>query len=98
MAHDFGTSFTHGLRVESVTVVALTIPSILDSTSVDTTFAVTGAVVNDPVIVGAPSGLSAGVAAFGFVSSADNVTLRFIASKGTVNQTAQPWNVSVLRR
>lgn len=114
MAGELGTAFGHGLSIytegnsvvsaygptigRNVAVIALTVPSILDSTSVDTTFAVTGAAVNDAVIVGAPSGLSAGVFAFGFVPSAGNVTLRLVASSGTAAQTAQTWNVQCLRR
>ena len=113
-SQDIGTALSHGLSIytaggsavsaygpiigRSVAVVALTVPSILDSTSIDTTFAVTGAAVGDAVIVGYPSGVSAGVAAFGFVPSAGNVTLRFIASSGTANQTAQTWDVTCHRR
>jgi hypothetical protein len=81
-----------------VGVVALTVPSILDSTSIDTTFVVLGAAVNDPVILGPPSALSAGVHAFAWVSSAGNVTLRLVSSTGTANQVAGNWEVSILRR
>jgi hypothetical protein len=114
MAQDLGTSFSHGVAVtstslsavsahgpvvgRSVAVVALTVPSVLDNTSVDTTFALTGAAVGDPVIIGHPSGLSTGVHAVGFVSAADEITLRLVSSKGTVNQTAQTWSVSVMKR
>ena len=81
-----------------VAVVAQTVPSILDSTSINTTFAVTGAAVGDGVIVHPPSGISAGVHAFAFVSSAGNVTLSLIASVGTASQTAQTWGFSLIRR
>lgn len=112
--HEVGTSFSYGISVvtaggsavsaygpvigRSVAVVAQTIPSILDSTSIDTTFAVGGAAVRDGVIVGAPSGLSDGVGYYAFVSSAGNVTLRLTASKGTTAQTAQTWDFTLLRR
>jgi len=82
----------------SVAVVALTVPSILDSTSIDTTFAVPGAAVGDTVLVGYPSGLSAGVMAQAFVPSAGNVTLRLFASSGTAAQTAQTWDFTIHRR
>ena len=81
-----------------VSVIALTVPATLNSTSVDTTFAVTGAAVSDGVILHPPSALSAGVAAFGFVSSAGNVTITLIASGATAVQTAQTWGVSLVRR
>ena len=81
-----------------VAVVVLTVPSILDSTSIDTTFAVTGAAVGDGVVVHPPSAVSAGVHSFGFVSSAGNVTLTLVASKGTAVQTAQTWGFSLMRR
>lgn len=109
-----GTALGHGLSVytaggsavsaygpvigRDVAVVALTVPSILDSTSVDTTFAVTGAAVGDGVILHPPSAISAGVVAFGFVPSAGNVTITLVASKGTAAQTAQTWGVSLMRR
>lgn len=82
----------------SVSVVALTVPSILDSTSIDTTFAVGGAAEGDTVLIGAPSGISAGVVPYAFVPSAGNVTLRLVASKGTAAQTAQTWDFTILRR
>lgn len=83
---------------KTVAVVAQTIPSILDSSSIDTTFALAGAAVGDTVLVGYPSGLSAGVIAQAFVPSAGNVTLSLVASKGTANQTAQNWDFTILRR
>ena len=111
---DFGTSLSHGLSIytdggsavsaygpvigRSVSVIALTVPSILDSTSVDTTFPVTGAAVGDGVILHPPSAISSGVIAFGFVSSAGIVTMSLVASKGTAAQTAQTWGVSLVRR
>lgn len=113
-SQDLGTALSHGLSIytagdsavsaygpiigRNVAVVALTVPSILDSTSVDTTFAVTGAAVGDTVSIAAPSGLSAGVIAFGFVPSAGNVTIRLVASSGTAAQTAQTWGVTCTRR
>jgi hypothetical protein len=112
--HDFGTVLSQGLSIvtagnsnvsaygpvvgRAVSVVALSVPSILDSTSVDTSFTVTGAAVGDGVLVGYPSAVSAGLGVFGFVSAANEVTLRLIASKGTTAQTAQTWDVSVLKR
>ena len=114
MPNDLGTALSHGLSIytagnsavsaygpiigRDVAVVALTVPAILNSTSIDTTFAVTGAAVGDAVLLGPPSALSAGVTAFGFVSSAGNVTLTLTASIATANQTAQTWNVTLLRR
>lgn len=113
-SQDFGTALSHGLSIytagdsaisaygpiigRNVAVVVLTVPSILDSTSVDTTFAVTGAAVGDTVSLAPPSGVSAGVIAFGFVPSAGNVTIRLVASSGTAVQTAQTWGVSLTRR
>lgn len=82
----------------SISVVALTVPSILDSTSIDTTFALLGAATGDTVLVGYPSGVSAGVFAQAFVPSAGNVTLRLMASSGTANQTAQTWDFTIHRR
>ena len=82
----------------TVAVVAQTVPSILDSTSINTTFAVGGAAVGDTVLVGYPSGISAGVIAQAFVPSAGNVTLTLVASKGTVAQTAQNWDFTIIRR
>jgi hypothetical protein len=109
-----GTAFGHGLSVytdggsavsaygpvigRAVAVVAQTVPSILDSTSIDTTFAVSGAAVGDTVLVGYPSGVSAGVFAQAFVPSAGNITLRLIASSGTAAQTAQTWDFTIHRR
>ena len=81
-----------------VAVVALTVPSILDSTSINTTFAVTGAAVGDGVLVHPPSAISAGVHSFAFVPSAGNVTLTLVASTGTAAQTAQTWGFSLIRR
>ena len=114
MPNDLGTALSHGLSIytagnsavsaygpvigRDVAVVALTVPAILNSTSIDTTFAVTGAAVGDAVLLGPPSALSAGVTAFGFVPSAGNVTLTLTASIATANQTAQTWNVTLLRR
>lgn len=111
---NYGTAFGHGLSVytaggsavsaygpilgRDVAVVALTVPAILNSTSVDTTFAVPGAAVGDGVILHPPSALSAGVTAFGFVPSAGNVTITLTASIATAVQTAQTWGVSLLRR
>lgn len=83
---------------KTVSVVALTVPSILDSTSIDTTFAVAGAATGDTVLVGYPSSVSAGVFAQAFVPSAGNITLRLVASSGTANQTAQSWDFTILRR
>ena len=111
---DLGTAFSGGLSIytaggsavsaygpiigRDVAVVAQTVPSILDSTSIDTTFAVTGAAVGDGIIIHPPSAISAGVHSFAFVSSAGNVTLTLVASKGTANQTAQTWGFSLMRR
>lgn len=111
---DGGTVFSHGVSVTTagdsavsaygpvigrdVAVLALTVPSILDSTSVDTTFPVTGAAVGDTVSIAPPSGVSAGVHAFGFVSSAGIVTMTLVSSKGTAAQTAQTWGVTLTRR
>lgn len=109
-----GTALGHGLSIytdggsavsaygpvigRSVAVVALTVPSVLDSTSIDTTFAVGGAAVGDTVLIGYPSSISAGVFAQAFVPSAGNVTLRLVASSGTANQTAQTWDFTIHRR
>lgn len=81
-----------------VAVVALTVPATLNARSVDTTFAVPGAAVGDGVVLHPPSGISAGVTAFGFVPSAGNVTIRLSASDATAAQTAQTWGVSLVRR
>ena len=114
MPAELGTSFGGGLSVyteggsavsaygpiigRDVAVVAQTVPAILNIRSIDTTFAVTGAAVGDGVIVHPPSSLSAGVTAFAFVPSAGNVTLRLSASDTTVNQVAQTWGFSLIRR
>lgn len=84
----------------NVAVVVLTVPSITASgvISINTSFPVTGAAVGDIVTIGAPSSLSAGVIAFGFVSAANEVTLTLVASAGTAVQTAQTWNVGLYRR
>jgi len=111
---DVGTVHAHGLSIitqgnsvvsaygpiigRDVAVIALTVPAILNSTSVDTTFAVTGAAVGDGVILHPPSALSPGVIAFGFVPSAGNVTITLVASVATAVQTAQTWGVSLMRR
>ena len=81
-----------------VAVVALTIPATLNSYSIDTVFALAGAAVNDIVMLGPPSALSAGVSATAFVSSAGNVTLRLEASTVTAAQTAQTWGITLMRR
>lgn len=112
--HDFGTVLSHGLSIttagnsdvsaygpvigRNVAVVALTVPSVLDSTSVDSVIPLTGAAVGDAVIIHYPSSISAGVFAQGFVSSAGNVTLRLVASQGTAAQTAQTWGITCFRR
>lgn len=110
----FGTAFGQGVSVYTgggsavsaygpiigadVAVVALTVPATLNARSIDTTFAVSGAAVGDNVMLHAPSTLSAGVIAFGFVPSAGNVTLRLVASDTTANQVAATWGVSCMRR
>lgn len=109
-----GTSLGHGLSVytqggsavsaygpvigRDVTVVALTVPATLNARSIDTAIPVAGAAVNDTVVVGPPSALSAGVTAFAFVSQAGEVTLRLSASDTTANQTAQTWSLTCMRR
>lgn len=113
-SQDVGTTLSYGLSIatagnsavsaygpiigRNVAVIALTVPAILNSTSVDTTFAVSGAAVGDGVILHPPSALSAGVVAFGFVPSAGNVTITLVASVATAVQTAQTWGVSLVRR
>ena len=113
-SQDYGTALSHGLSIyttggsavsaygpiigANVAVIALAVPAILNSTSVDTTFAVPGAAVGDGVILHPPSALSAGITAFGFVPSAGNVTITLTASGATAAQTAQTWGVSLMRR
>ena len=79
-----------------VAVVATTVAAF---DSADTTFAVTGAAALDPIIVAAPSSISADLVYTAFVPSAGNVTLRLVNSTLTaIAQTAQTWGIEILRR
>ena len=82
----------------NVAVVAQTVPAILNIRSIDTTFALAGAAVGDPVLVAPPSTVSAGLTWCAFVPSAGNMTLRLSASDTTVNQVAATWGFSLIRR
>lgn len=111
---EFGTAFGGGVSVYTggnsavsaygpiigadVAVVAQTVPAILNSRSLDTTFAIPGAAIGDGVLVHPPSTVSAGLTWDAFVPSAGNMTLRLSASNTTVNQVAATWGFSLIRR
>lgn len=111
---EFGTAFGGGVSVYTgggsavsaygpiigadVAVVALTVPATLNAASVDTVIPLAGAAVGHGVLIHPPSALSSGINAFGFVSSAGNVTLRLSSSGVTAAQTAQTWGISLIHR
>ena len=72
--------------------------SLTATQSSDRTIPLPGARAGDGVLLGLPSGLSAGVAIHGFVSADNIVTVRFSnVSTAAANQTAQPVRATVFR-
>ncbi len=84
--------------IERGVMVTLDFPSIAAGAVGTLTAAVTGAQVTDAVMLGAPSTLTAGLVAFGFVSAKDTVTVRlFNGTAGAINPPAEEWRVVVMR-
>jgi hypothetical protein len=75
----------------SVTQTTVVLTASANS-SIDTTFAMTGATVGDGIVAAAPSALSGDLSYNAWVSAADTVTLR-LSNCSTVDnvQTAQTW-------
>jgi hypothetical protein len=72
--------------------------SIAVQTCGELTIAVTGAAVGDAVALGPPPALEAGVAATGYVSAADVVTVRLCnASSGAIDPLSSTWRATVIR-
>jgi hypothetical protein len=64
----------------------------------DTTVAVTGAVVGDPVVLGPPSNLTADISVFGYVSAANTVTIRSCNPTGSnINPPSASYTIQVLK-
>jgi len=76
---------------------SITFSTLLTLLSNDQTITVTGAAVNDSVILGEPAAPSAGLCFNAFVSAANTVTIRaFNVTAGTIIPGAQTFRVTVL--
>lgn len=69
-------AFLAGLLGAVTASATLNFPSIPSGESRDLTATVTGATAGNPVFLGAPAALEAGLSAFAWVSSANTVTVR----------------------
>ncbi len=89
---------TAGARGTLVVSSALDFASINAAASADLTITVTGAVANDPVILGLPTAPAAGLVFFAFVSAADTVTVRAMNITGSpVDAASATYTVAVLK-
>jgi hypothetical protein len=78
----------------------LDFPSTLTQEASDLTITVTGAALNDEVVLGVPNGsVNANSGYFAWVSAADTVTVRFMNfSSGSINPASGTFKVSVHKR
>jgi len=78
---------------------ALDFPSIAATTGQQTlTITVTGAAVNDAVVLGAPSAFPAGLSCFGWVSSANTVSITLLNNTaGAIDPAVMTWSVTIIK-
>lgn len=92
-----GTAATGWARATPIRASAtLDFPSIAAGGSQDLTVTATGAAVNDTVHLGPPTGLTAGLIPFAWVSAADTVTIRLSnITAGAIDPASATWKVAV---
>lgn len=77
-------------------VAALDFPNIVAQTGAELTITVAGAAVGDTVELGPPAALEAGLAATGYVSAANTVTVRLLnVTAGAINPASASWRATV---
>lgn len=90
-----GTIATKGVLAATAT---LDFPSVVAQSSADLTISLPGAVVNDPVMLGPPASVAAGVSYFAFISAADVATVRCVNSTaGAVDPPPAGFTVVALK-
>lgn len=95
-AADTGKANTGG--VQGVHSASLDFPSVAAGAAAALTIAAPGARAGDPVIVGAPAALPAGVIPVGFVSANDVVTIRVEnQSAAPVDLAAATWKAAIIK-
>lgn len=78
-------------------IAALNFPSIPAQDSEQLAITVTGAAINDNVILGPPAGIEADLTWCGFVSAADTVTVRLINPTGAaIDPASATWRATVI--
>lgn len=96
-ATDAAQGGTQGKRPLLRGTATLDFPSIAAAASATLTIAVPGADVGDPVVVGVPAALNAGLAVLGFVSAAGVVTVRLTnVTAGAIDPASGSWTAAVL--
>lgn len=85
-----------GKRYVTTTAV-LDFPNTASNDNSDLTVSLSGASINDIVMLGPPPALEAGLTFGGFVSSANTITVRIHnTSGGAINPASATWRVSAL--
>lgn len=83
---------------KTVASAVLDFPSIAAAGQAELTVAVKGAVINDPVVVGPPANLNAGLVVNGRVTAAGTVTVRVSnVTAAAIDPASGTWRVAVVK-
>lgn len=85
-------------RADLTATATLDFASIAAATTANLTITVTGAAVNDAVLLGPPATLEAGLVATGYVSAANTVTVRVAnVTAGAIDPASATWRATIFQ-